>query len=62
MLTLLKSSFVIFSNFSFLFVQDVENKKGFEAEFGGCVRKGVETVIQILKSDTDGKKAITRRS
>lgn len=46
--------------FLFFFVADVENTEGCDAKFGlifGCVRKGVEAVIQNLESDTDGMKA-----
>lgn len=56
-------SFVILILFRFFycfFVADVENTEGCDAKFGlifGCVRKGVEAVIQNLESDTDGTKA-----
>lgn len=46
--------------FIVFFVADVENTEGCDAKFGlifGCVRKGVEAVIQNLESDTDGTKA-----
>lgn len=44
----------------FVIVADVENTEGCDAKFGlifGCVRKGVDAVIQNLESDTDGMKA-----
>lgn len=46
--------------YCFFFVADVENTEGCDAKFGlifGCVRRGVEAVIQNLESDTDGMKA-----